>query len=342
MGAVHMHARSARGAARPGFTIIEIMTSILIVAVLISMLIVGLRFAGLAGRRTQQLATVSSLKQAVSEFRSKFGFLPPLVRDQDPQAGNARSVINSGVAGRWKVSVRGASAADAAFLSAQPGAFNVRADNPMYDPRFSVRTFAYYLAGALEHRFDDGMNFPIDGIRGAGAYPPRADGSFELPESLTNPSGGAVARKRTGDRHEPFVDMGRSDPKIREGADPDVPADTGDPQAAKIQLVDRNGVAYRFYRWELKIDPNTGDLVNPAPELIKRWFDRPGRPANESNPESLKTARYAIVGAGPDGVFGDEDPAVLSRRVGMQPAGDPGEMKLRLKAIEDNIVEVGE
>lgn len=341
---VSMGSRAGRGAGARAFTIIEILTAVLIVGVLIGLLLVGLRAAGLTGQRTQQVATVSALKQGVTHFRDTFGFLPPLVRDMDPVGGSARSTVRDAATGRWRISVRTGSDADVRFLSHDTGTFTVPANNPYYDPRYSVRTLPYYLAGALDQPLTDNRpEPPIDGVKGPGMYPPNADGTFELPESML--SGSGIARNRTGTTHQPFVDTGRSDPKVVVGAEAGgtIPADASDDPAARVRLLDRKGVAYRYYLWTTRRDPNTGDLINPVPEIIRKWYDRPGRTAEEANPPQLQNARYAIVGAGPDGVFGDEDRAVLAAKLGMaDDLTDPAATKLRRKAIDDNVVEVGQ
>lgn len=157
----------------------------------------------------------------------------------------------------------------------------------------------------------------VDGVKGPGLRAPLSDGSFG-----------------TGGRaFDPFFDVGRNAKAIA----------IDDAAAGKVTLRDRKGVPFRYYRW-LRGD-KTGAILDPdtdlnVPEIL-------GDPM--SNPE-LKSAEYALVAAGPNGLFGDEDQI---------PSGYPGYMKIeemagklgisegtspekiRRLAAEDNIVEVG-
>jgi prepilin-type N-terminal cleavage/methylation domain-containing protein len=65
-----------------GFTIVELLSSLFVIGLILAILIVGLRYFFAAGQSTKQRAAVAQMKQAVADFRSKFGYLPPLVMDQ--------------------------------------------------------------------------------------------------------------------------------------------------------------------------------------------------------------------------------------------------------------------
>ena len=54
----------------------------------------------------------------------------------------------------------------------------------------------------------------------------------------------------------------------------------------------------------------------------------------------LRTAAFAIVSAGPNGVVGDEDLSFL--RTELKLSADTPEATVRKKAAEDNIVEIGQ
>jgi hypothetical protein len=52
--------------------------SLFVIGLILAILIVGLRYFFAAGQSTKQSAAVAQMKQAVADFRSKFGYLPPL------------------------------------------------------------------------------------------------------------------------------------------------------------------------------------------------------------------------------------------------------------------------
>ena len=73
---------ATRGGRSAGFTIIELLVAIAVIAVLIGLLIVVGRIAIKQGRTSAALRTVQSIKQAIEQFRQDHGFLPPLIADE--------------------------------------------------------------------------------------------------------------------------------------------------------------------------------------------------------------------------------------------------------------------
>lgn len=112
----------------------------------------------------------------------------------------------------------------------------------------------------------------VDGQAGPGFRAPKRDGSFE----------------QAGRVFEPFFDVSRNSKAVFE-----TQANTG-----KIELRDTHGVAFRYYRW-VNGDIN-GNVTSSAdlhiPELVQIVATGP----------DVKAAEYAILGAGPNGLFGDE------------------------------------
>lgn len=199
-----------------------------------------------------------------------------------------------------------------------------------FDKRFSLSTIPYYLIGALEVESAAGSGKPIDGVAGLGFYKPRSDGLFE----------------KSGRKFDPFYDGSKNAKAIY----------TIDAAAGRIVLRDALGVPIRYYRW-LRGDPaqsasQSANVYN-VPEIV-------GNPAESID---LRSADYAVVAAGPDGVFGDEaeinqasiDPALKKElnamtwtdlasrvKVGGDPTNDPVlQGKVRAAARADNIVQVG-
>jgi type II secretory pathway pseudopilin PulG len=183
-----------------------------------------------------------------------------------------------------------------------------RIGEPSY--RFSVYSLSYYIIGALDKK--------VDGIEGPGARAVNRDGSFNL---LTNDTYDALFE--TKDDDVVFA-----------------PWQTGeDPLDGRFELRDRNGVAYRYYRWaggtpqstdnDLRF-PNTPAVVNAAKDSVE-----------------LGNAHFAIVAAGADGVFGDIAPddypplETLSQIEDALGKRFEDDEEAERAARKDNIVEVG-
>ncbi len=306
---------------RHAFTLVEILFAILIIGVLLGLLIVGLRQATKAGKSTVDRQGVIGMKVAVQRFRDEFGFLPPLVRENHPQA--TRRARTETVAGEDRIAVYTPSLAGDrnALLARGPG--NSTANG---DYRFSVHSLPYYLLGGLEVEIDAAWPIPIDGVSGPGFLEPGADGTFKVPAGLkaANPT-----NTRTGRRFDPFFDAGRSSAKVFTS-----PADP-----AVVELRDRNGQAFRYYRW---LHGNPAKVAQFPPDGIENLGDLnvPAILGDPSTDLPLRDAAFAIVAAGPNGVFGDEtDVDELRRVLGL--AGDASVAKVRAEASADNIVEVG-
>lgn len=241
------------------------------------------------------------------------------------------------------------------------GAWDV--DSAWDDRRYSRYTLAYYLVGVL------GRN--VDGVSGEGFVRPQANGSFQG-------IGYTVGSSR--DRYESFLDTDRGAIRVRTGyarpydaiehgavAAPfdELTADDvyglSDPNELDdlAALVDNFGTAYRYYRWEhgryndegRLVVESTLDLNIPPvlldPELLVELMNDdtadPQIDLTGGNLE-LRRARFAVVGAGPDRLFGTEPVEVLVEELGAQdPGADPVLVALlRKQAMDDNVVAVGE
>lgn len=272
---------------RIGFTLIELVFTILIVFMLMGLLIVGLRAASGFARRTADTQTLTSLKTGVSLFKGDFGFIPPLAKDDTNQAGPLTALDPR--TRRRTVNVYSvAKPADLRVLRGRISTEGVR--------RYSVYSLPYYIMGAL-----DGV---VDGIDGTGMYAPARDGSFAL----------------GGRRYEPMI---RAD----EGAGG---LNWIDRDAGRVVLRDRTGTEIRYYRWEPEEDvENSADLN--VPEVF-------GIAADDVE---LRGARYGIVIAGANGMFGDEPVEVIQQRLGL--TLDPTAASHAIAAARsDNVMGVGQ
>lgn len=143
-------------AARSGITLMELLVSIWILAILIGLLVVGLRASNhsVSSSADQQAARV--LRIGIEQFKQSHGFLPPLVRD------NPGPPLNGSVIDVYLLS----NPTDLAFLRTKPN------PSTTADPRFSIYTLGLYLFGPLDEA--------IDGRTGPGFFKPNVDGSFDL------------------------------------------------------------------------------------------------------------------------------------------------------------------
>lgn len=337
-----------------GFTIIELIVSITIVALLVAILAVALSAALRQSRAATDGAAIRGIAIAVQNFDQQFGFLPPLIDDGEP----LRTTMNAPVdtTGTRPTPVVLLAANDPTgdlFTYRRPRGFlTFPASNPWRDPRYSKFSLAYYLAGALPAA--------VDGVEGGGFIEPTSTGGFK--------AGGTVFG-RGGQRFEPFQAVDRSGVTLRsEYVEYDEWAEhgrtlSGDPlnqpgiattRAYRTAMVDRHGKAIRYYRWQpesLEAAGRRSADLNIPPVLVRPtvFAELVKDPANalvdltEGNP-ALAEARWAVVAAGPDGLFGTEDIEDIALALGESAPMSPSvseQAAMRERVWADNIVEYG-
>jgi hypothetical protein len=175
-------------------------------------------------------------------------------------------------------------------------------------------------------------------------YAPSREGDFDVPAEKL--AANASDRRSVGREYGPYVEVGSK--AVR--AVIDVDSATGANAGRDVTIRDRSNVPLRYYRW--LPNPQAGQQPTDAqlalPPLVGRLpgASEPVVP-NERNPgvsPQLRTARWAIIAAGPDRVFGDEPLQYLAVVLGetLPASGELQQIqKLRLKAARDNIVRVG-
>jgi type II secretory pathway pseudopilin PulG len=316
------------GSGAGAFTLIEMLFVIAVIFLLITLLLVGFRHARAVARRTADRAMLTALKQGADHFNQEVGFLPPLVKDYDwPYSPSGRPVVTVG--GRNRVNVFNVG-------NTQPGgdleALRTRPAASQPDLRFSLYTVPYYLLGVCEMPLDPGNSTgpPIDGIAGPGMRTPMRDGRFE----------------QSGREFAPFFDTSRNARAVV----------TADPLYGRVELRDSHGVAVRYYRWEHgKPVANANGTPGPVGSVVGvDDLNIPFFMGDPSSDTSIRDAKYALMAAGPNGLFGNEDQlpvghpqrltlADMASRIGFR--GDwstpEGQARLRQEAIADNVVEVG-
>jgi prepilin-type N-terminal cleavage/methylation domain-containing protein len=314
----------ARGRAFPprlprchGMTLVEVLFVVVIILVVMSLLIGSVHMVTRTSRAVTHQVAVNSLKQGVIAFQQEFGFAPPLVSDIILSAAGEPPAITPGGQPLTTTAPRRARI----FNLAEHGGFLRHLPDPGEpDQRFSIYTLPYYLIGVIDDPRDPANpnSGAIDGVPGPGFRTPRRDGTFS----------------DSGRIYQPFFAVGSGSTSLY--------TDTATGGPGRVELRDANGIAFRYYRWEPKRNPLPSDNVRERlriPYIV-------GEP--ETDP-SLRIARYAIVGAGPDRLFGNEfqlpaghpqyiPTAEMTRRLSLASNAPAGE--IFMAASSDNIVEV--
>lgn len=372
--------RSQRG--RRAFTLIEILVAIAIIAVVLGIVFAGFRGAISFTRESADRQAVAAMATAAANFEAAFGFLPPLVHDGEDE----RKILPALLAGLdpnnplmddgvgpivrpdgnlLRVAVFSESFdADRRYLDAT----RADIDEGKANERYSNFTIAYFLVGALPESFD--------GREGPGYAQPQRDGSFGSPGErryqFAPGSGPALT--------EGFLQTEGSQLQIQQrffdpieyrehGENVPANADSVDDINERIAVVDSNGRAFRYYRWlqpaDASLETALGDspanpgfiptvLLDPLLVQLRRndgleydtiRREQRGLIETSLNPVVL-SARFAIVGAGNNGVFGTEAMEDILSALNRNPdeaAGLTSEARVRLRreAWQDNIVELG-
>ncbi|MDF1808489.1 MAG: prepilin-type N-terminal cleavage/methylation domain-containing protein [Phycisphaerales bacterium] len=355
-----------RHALRAGFSLIELLVAIGIIALIAALLISSLNRATKTARRAASQRSAAALAQTVKQFQNEFGFLPPMIHDgvvvsnglpanrpllpdgtisedgpifEQPSGFKTLVVWSEGLDFNFFRKRSGLASDEISFY----GASTVWANEGSWDDRrYSIYSLSYFLTGVLDK--------DIDGVRGPGFARPNIDGSFL---GVGYPVGSSR------DRYEPMIDVDRKGVRLSndyvdtqgypehllDGSDaPSVSDAYADYQTyqrpALIALVDAFGNAFRYYRWEHGRFSN-GQLVvenqldlNIPPVLI----DPVVYSSIENDPLvvgefditngniKLRDATFAIVSAGPDGFFGTEAIETIAEFLSTEVPTDPEEM----------------
>lgn len=341
-----------------GFTLIELLVAIGVIAVLVGLLTVAGIRAVRMGRETATRQTVLALKNGVDQFKTDHRFLPPLIMDEAipglnrPGYPSYMPAIPLSPARPIMSVVRFGYAPDPAdatktrerdFLQGyQPGSGTpfggptVGADDPgdEADRRYSTYSLGVYIAGLGEVTYGSGSPLPvIDGVQGPGSSEPNDDGSWEV-TSKTD-------RARSGKTYGPRFQDGNGGFQI---VDQDFKA--GQPAAGRVQIVDRNGVPIRFYRWmHGRPGLNALNVQNASGQVMPMYYNVPKLLGDPTTNAEFAAAEYAIVAAGPNKYFGDmpiEAPTALLQQKMAGDLGVPNSVEVLVRrAREDNVVEVG-
>lgn len=344
------------------------MVSILVISLLMGIALVSYRAATNSARAVSDRAMINGLKMAVEQFRTDFGILPPMVKDHgDGGPDQPVTMVDNRV---LALIYSPAIGQDIAVMRGE----STRNQNAQ---RFSDYSLAFYLVGALDA--------PVDGVDGPGFLEVRPTGQFAPAPTNEQVVGrdGAVDVARRGPRaYEPLFDVSRGNIELWRDTTNRVRFNgsggviSRNSIIARAEIRDRNSVPVRYYRWypdEQPVSEIPGglggytdtavDFDQPVsgliaylniPKLVLDAFGDPTDPAYEV-PTSLRNAKYAIVGAGPNRLFGDLSSAELAaddaaikryaKYLGLSETRLRNDSEYREKALvdarADNIVEVG-
>ena len=347
-----------------GFTVIELIISIAVIAVLIGLIVIGVQAVKKRAGGLLDASSVDQVFTAVKQFKQEVGFLPPMVKEFAAGGPPVDQMIVRQTALPWAaifvpepadpprhpdarfriaVYTRGSNANF--FKGNDPAYAGPVPTNFLQDNRFSQLTLGYYLAGQLEFGYNATYtDVPVDGVSGPGMYKPEKGGFFDVPDSMLKP---VADRKRQGKTYGPYVEAAGKSVKV----ETDIASDSS---GRDVTVRDRNGVPIRYYYW---LPSTTGNDPDPdrnmlLPRMVCRLPDdathQLGDPIvpDQLNPKTntvLRNASWAIVAAGPDKVFGDEEINHIAQVLGKTPPGPnvDEDRKLRLLAARDNIVRLG-
>lgn len=363
---------------RLAFTLVELLVGVAIIAVLAALLLAGVTRAVERAKSASAQRSVDSVVQAIGQFKSQFGFLPPLVHDGEVMAGDGflpsgpfgQAAVNPSTEDLWPIVMNGINfragsqrlavwveGSDRDFFRRRsgtgadsieiPGSGAWNPDRAWDDRRYSKFALSYYLTGI-------GTRL-LDGVEGPGYARPQLDGFFV---------GVAFQIGSSRDRYEPVIEGDKDSLRILTGYfeaeeypehNLSAPVDP-EPADSNAAFVDPWGRAIRYYRWEAgrleagRLVVETGLDLNIPPVLIDPVLyaglanndtDAVGKDLTNGSVE-LRAARFAVVSAGPDGVFGTEEIDFIADTLRLTRATTPEQAAtLRKRAMEDNIVGLG-
>lgn len=367
------HAAKSRG-----FTLIELLVVISIIALLIAIGFVAFTGALRAAGGAADGAAIRSIRLSLETFEQDHGFRVPLVYDGDPLTVDGPAVLKTGgdirpagapIWENWNQKNFDSTSEPIRFV----GVYSVGKERDFFrggkdasgkkvlkvdafnkglsDARYSKFSLSIYLAGMLPAE--------IDGRDGPNMSEPDSDGSFK-----------GTSRRGTAKTYESYLPVGENESfgaRVLYGTAVRAQSETreieehgGSNPSGKLPyavgVVDRYGTPYRYYRWEpgrssegvVRFSGTEGEISAPADlnipavlQDIERFTEQVDGDENAdgaSGNSRLRAARWAVVSAGRDGLFGTEAAVDLGLPGG---ASQGAVLAARAEAMKDNVTEVG-
>ncbi len=275
------HTHNTGWVGRRGFTLIEVLMVIAIIALLIGLLIVALNKVRGTGEMASTEKLMQSIDAGLSQFKADHGFLPPLLDDTIGVGGGSDLL---------------------------PYAVD-RSDDIDY---YSTLTLAPYLLGVGDLNGDGDDDEYDDGVKGAGFRDPGLDHGW----GYTYNGPGGRGRKAYWQSKEKIVGGQRQIPGQTYGPYVQVSGDkqvvTGKNRAGVpfdrdvrplFVISDFWGGAIRYYRNWPKVLPNGRRLEDEVPV----WFGSLRPDQVESFRMQTRSVEYIIMSVGPDTKAKDND-----------------------------------
>lgn len=318
----HTHRTScpARAAARGGFTLVELLSVIAIIAVLVGILLVS--FSGVLGtaRRSVAERLLRSVAQGVDSFKNDLGYLPPLLSVEGTGLGQTPPNGSRATLPEYRTTASGGAAPSPSDVVE-----NLR--ETRYGSEYSI---GVYLLGAGDidgKQPSDGSASPAsdnpgansaedDGEAGPGFRDPGPDRSWggaawrqDQTTAGTPPTTRAI---RTGRVYGPYLDVAQLGESL-----------FVEPQTGLTKLVDVWEQPVRYYtRWPVTDRATSG---TPAPSVEYTPVELRGRSSVEAQMDpdisdaerdlllerdrDVLNAPYALLSAGAPKLFKTESPA---------------------------------
>ncbi len=311
----------------PGFTLVEVMVTLIVIAMLSGLALVAAHKTMKSARRSNEQQVLLALKQSITHFKNEFGFLPPLVHDNstlyaepdDPTPPPAGwPALAGGISGPVRANAEYGNTLQPVALGGSSDAARLAADNAYLqgftsaagntvidsDYRFSNYSLSYYLMGLLDVPSANNGK-AIDGVDGPAMTAPREDGTFT----------------QRNKRYEASYDVSRETRRIGR----DLASQFG------ITFNDRWGKPIRYYRWEPR--PARASAAPGSPDSVVRTLIPRAVGDPRTNPK-IRGARYALV------ITGEDRKTDMRTPIEVGSTADPNPPLS--KTIDDDIVEVEE
>ncbi|MGP1345237.1 MAG: prepilin-type N-terminal cleavage/methylation domain-containing protein [Phycisphaerales bacterium] len=305
-----------RNDGRPGFTLIEMLVVIAIIAILAGIILVAVGRALGTARRTAVAATLGNINQAIAAFESELGYPPPLITPDDP---NFTLGIDDYPTAANRFTIPQARFLEELGLS--QNAFRSAMARTRYASEFSITVYLMGIGDLYTGQGPAGTSNELSGIEDDGVAGP----------GMTNPGrdrswGGA--RDRTehtatpGPVIGPYLDPGQFAGAL-ELVEPNAGTGGGGPRGL-YRLNDRFDYPIRYYTgWITKAPQGEPDAGQPTgrylpPELrdLDGWQNFIANPTDAAQggveagalDNDLAAARWALLSAGAEGT--QRDPTV--------------------------------
>lgn len=284
------NALTSRHRVARAFTLLEVLLVVVIMTILAALLFVAIGAAVRSVRLAAEREYVRSLAVAVEQYKQSFGAVPPLVADGATD-NTGPLVANPGAGQPARPRFKGEDASGDLSRCIRFARYEVDADNPPAVTRYSVHTLPIYVLGVLGKKYD--------GVDGPGFTKPDSDGVFA----------------RAGASTKALFDVSKNAERVKRPTPNRIGSEDDD--ACRTYLVDRWGNPIRYYRWlptyhtagspMTSVFPGAPSNQTGQAKEIRSFNVPPGVGDPVTNP-ALRSARCAIVSAGPDGRIDDTDP----------------------------------